>query len=160
MPRAAAYLREITTYKRVLESYSRPLLPYIEWEPTELDNVRVLNDTADYYRYFDATAHAEFLYRCVEETVERDLPEEVAFLEAYDRFVSQLRSIVDMPQQLMNLLHRFLAQNGGRLSKRVRTREFAKLSDAELERIERLFAESHARAETTANEGESELSPT
>jgi hypothetical protein len=148
-PVSAAILREITTYKRVLESFSRPLLPFIEWEPTELGNVRVLNDTADYYRYFDATAHAEFLYRCVEETVERDLPEEVAFLEAYDRFVSQLQSIVDMPQQLMNLLHRFLVQNGGRLSKRARSREFAKLTDAEVERIERLFAESHARAETT-----------
>jgi len=159
-PVSAAILREITTYKRVLESYSRPLLPFIEWEPTDLGNVRVLNDTADYYRYFDATAHAEFLYRCVEETVERDLPEEVAFLEAYDRFVSQLRSVVDMPQQLENLLHRFLAQNGGRLSKRARTTEFAKLTDAEVERIERLFAESHGRAETTASGGDSELSPT
>jgi hypothetical protein len=138
----------------VLESYSRPLLSFIEWEPTERGNVRVLNDTADYYRYFDATAHAEFLYRCVEETVEHDLPEEVAFLEAYDRFVSQLQSIVDMPQQLMDLLHRFLVQNGGRLSKRARTREFAKLTDAEVERIERLFAGSHARAETTASEGD------
>jgi hypothetical protein len=32
--------------------------------------------------YFDATAHAEFLYACVEQTVERDLPEEVRFLRA------------------------------------------------------------------------------
>jgi hypothetical protein len=159
-PVSAAILRDITTYKRVLESYSRPLLPFIEWEPTEHNNVRVLNDTADYYRYFDATMHAEFLYRCVEETVERDLPEEVAFLEAYDRFVSQLQSIVDMPQRLVNLLHRFLAQNGGRLSKRARDKEFAKLTDAEVERIERLFAESRVRAETTASEGDSGLAPT
>jgi len=44
------------------------------------------NDTGDYYRHFDATMHAEFLYRCVEQTIDRDLPEEVAHLQAYDRF--------------------------------------------------------------------------
>jgi len=69
-----------------LESYSAPLLPLIDWQPTPDGNVEVLNDTATYYRFFDATAHAEFLYACVEQTIERDLPAEVRFLEAFDRF--------------------------------------------------------------------------
>jgi hypothetical protein len=78
----------------VLESYSKPLLQFIEWRPSEKGDVEVLNDTGDYYRYFDATPHAEFLYRCVEETVERDLPEEVAYLEAYDRFTAGVQEVV------------------------------------------------------------------
>ena len=86
-PVSAVMLREISDYKRVLESYSRPLLRLIEWHTTQDNNVEVVNDTADYYRYFDATLHAEFLYHCVETTVEHDLPEEVAYLEGYDRFV-------------------------------------------------------------------------
>jgi hypothetical protein len=72
--------------------------------------VRVLNDTADYYRSIDATAHAEFLYRCVEDTVECDLPEEVAFLEGYDRFAKRVQEIVDLPATTIDLLHRFLRQ--------------------------------------------------
>jgi len=39
--------------------------------------VKVLNDTADLYRCFDCTeAAAEFLYACVERTVEQDLTRE------------------------------------------------------------------------------------
>jgi Fic family protein len=95
-PVSAVMLREISDYKRVLESYSRPLLRLIEWHTTQDNNVEVVNDTADYYRYFDATLHAEFLYHCVETTVEHDLPEEVAYLEGYDRFVRGVQEIVDM----------------------------------------------------------------
>jgi len=138
-PISAAILRRLHEYRQVLESYSKPLLPYIEWRATPKGNVEVLNDTADYYRYFDATAHAEFLYRCVAETVERDLPEEVRFLEAYDRFVVGVHGIVDMPARTVQLLHRFLEQNGGRLSKRARAGEFAALTDDDVGRIERLY---------------------
>src|SRR5262249_429432 len=106
----------------------------------------------DYYRYFDATAHAEFLYHCVEVTVERDLPEEVAYLEGYDRFVRQVQQIVDMPANTLDLLHRFLHQNEGRLSKRARAKEFEKVKDDEIEQIERLYRESHAGRLSTSFE--------
>lgn len=138
-PISSAILRHLSDYRQVLESHSKPLLPYIEWRPTPKQNVEVLNDTADYYRYFDATAHAEFLYRCVEETIEQDLPAEVKYLEAYDRFVSGVHDVVDMPARTLELLHRFLHQNNGKLSKRARAGDFAKLSDSEVEQFERLY---------------------
>ncbi len=102
----------------------------------------MLNDTVNYYRYFDATAHAEFLYRCVEQTIEQDLPQEVAYLEAYDRFSKGLQEIVDMPERKVDLLHKFLRQQNGRLSKRARTNECAALTDEEVERIETLYRDS------------------
>ena len=123
----------------VLESYSRPLLPLIEWRTTPTHNVEVLNDTARFYRYFDATRHAEFLYDCVAQTVEHDLPDEVAFLEAYDRFDRGLQSIVDMPTRSVELLRKFLSQGDGYLSARARQKEFAMLSDAECSAIEQLY---------------------
>ena len=52
----------------------------IEWRPTADHNVDVLNDTADLYRYFDCTGAAEFLYACVQRTVEHDLPQEIDYL--------------------------------------------------------------------------------
>ena len=143
-PISSTIYRRMDDYKRVLESYSHPLLEFIDWRPTEDHNVEVLNDTADYYRYFDATAHAEFLYECVQQTVERDLPDEVAYLEAYDRFSQQVLKIVDMPNSTVDLLHRFLAQNTGKLSKRARTKEFAPLTEEEVEIIEAAYAKAFA----------------
>jgi hypothetical protein len=140
-PVSAVMLREIAAYRAVLESYSRPLLPLVRWRATEHGNVEVLNDTARWYRYFDATRHAEFLYHCVAVTVRHDLPHEVAWLEAYDRFVEGVSTIVDMPARTIDLLHRFLRQNDGRLSKRARTGEFSALTDREVSSIEALFAD-------------------
>lgn len=141
-PVSAVILRELSLYKRILESYSQALLHFIEWRPTPEGNVEVMNETSDYYRFFDATAHAEFLYGCVEQTVERDLPEEVAWLEAFDRFAEGIQQVADMPAATVNLLHRFLAQGSGRLSRGARSREFAKLTDEEVARVERLYADS------------------
>jgi hypothetical protein len=138
-PVSAVILDRIDAYRDVLENYSKRLLPLINWSPTENGNVRVLNDTGDYYRFFDATSHAEFLYSCVRRTIEQDLPEETGFLRRYDRFCAGLGAIVDMPNRTMDLLFRFLNQNGGRLSKRAREKEFSELTNTEAEKIEQLY---------------------
>ena len=100
-PVSAAILDRIDDYRKVLEDYSRRLLPLIEWQPTEDGNVRVLNDTADFYRFFDATTHAEFFYSCVQKTVEEDLPQEAEFLARYDRFRARVEAMVDMPERTL-----------------------------------------------------------
>ena len=141
-PVSAAILHRIGEYRAALEDYSTRLLPVVEWEPTEAGNVRVLNDTADYYRFFDATPQTEFLYRCVEQTIERDLPEEAAFLESHDAFRAGLNQLVDMPERLSDLLFRFLHQNGGKLSRRGRRREFAALTEDEVSLIEEIYLEA------------------
>lgn len=141
-PVSASMLRHIEEYRTVLRSYSEQILPLIEWHPTDRGNVEVENDTADFYRFFDATAHAEFLYGCVEETVTRDLPREVAYLEGFEEFSTRIQEdVADMPEKTINLLTGFLDQNDGRLSKRARTREFEDLSPEEVERIEELYEE-------------------
>ena len=140
-PVSAAIQDRIRDYRATLEDYSKRLLPAVDWRPTEQGNVTVRNDTADFYRFFDATPHAEFLYRCVQHTVEHDLPEEARYLERYDAFSSGVSLIVDMPERLSNLLFQFLRQNGGKLSRRGRTREFAPLTDQEVARVEALYRE-------------------
>jgi Fic/DOC family len=135
-PVSAAILDRIDDYRRTLESTSTRLLPFIKWEPTDKRNVRVLNETADYYRFFDATPHAEFLYQCVARTIDTDLPAETRFLEAFDTFRRGVTELVDMPDGTLDLLFRFLRQNKGMLSKRARESEFAALSDDEVTQIE------------------------
>ena len=138
-PVSAAILDRIDDYRDVLESYSARLLPHIQWEPTERFNVRVLNETVDFYRFFDATPHAEFLYECVQRTIETDLPDEAGFLRRYDGFRQDVEALFDMPERMIDLLFRFLHQNGGQLSQRAREREFAELSGEEAERIEAIY---------------------
>ncbi|MDA4848777.1 Fic family protein [Hoeflea poritis] len=140
-PVSAAILERIDDYRRVLEDYSAQVLPLVEWQPTENGNVRVLNDTGDFYRFFDATPQAEFLFECVQKTIEQDLPEEAEFLRRYDAFRSRLGMVVDMPDRLSDLLYRFLSQNGGKLSQRGREREFSALTGEEVKRIEGIYDE-------------------
>ncbi|MBW2187634.1 MAG: cell filamentation protein Fic, partial [Deltaproteobacteria bacterium] len=140
-PVSAVILGKIEAYRKTLEHFSRPRLDFIEWRPTEKNNVEILNETIDLYRYFDATAQAEFFFACVEETVNKTLPDEVEYLQKYDRFNEFIKNYIDMPDKLADLLIRFLSQNNGTLSKRARAGEFEKLTDLEIKAIEQKFAE-------------------
>lgn len=140
-PVSAAILMGIDQYRSVLESYSKRLLPIVRWKPTASGNVEVLNDTGDFYRFFDATPHAEFLYDCVRRTIEEDLPAEADYLRRYDHFRSAISAMVDMPDSTADLLFSMLKQNSGNLSKRARQKEFAALTDEETIQIEQTFAD-------------------
>ncbi|RYM33989.1 cell filamentation protein Fic [Brumimicrobium glaciale] len=138
-PVSAAILNNIVDYRNVLESYSHPVLGFIKWEITKDNNVEVINDTIDYYRYFDATQVAEFLYKCVEETIEIIIPNEVSYLTKYDEFKRILDDEFEMPDKIVALLVRFLEQNEGRLSNRAKENDFDNLTDSEVKQIEELF---------------------
>jgi hypothetical protein len=138
-PISAAILDKIGEYRKVLESYSHPLLDFIEWRATSDNNVEVLNETIDYYRYFDATLPAEFLFDCVDHTISKIIPEEVDYLQKFDAMKAWLDEYFQMPDKLVALLIRFLEQNNGVLSKKARENEFTSLSEAEIIEIEKQF---------------------
>ena len=77
----------------------------------------VNNATGDHFRYIDCTAMAEALYSFLNETIEKELPGELAFLQFYDRAREAMRDVVDLPEITANLFLRLVHQNGGRLSK-------------------------------------------
>ena len=52
-----------------------------------------------------------------------------------------------MPGPTLDLLLKFLSQNGGRLSQRAREKEFRDLTEDEIEAIELLFALSWPKAD-------------
>ena len=138
-PVSAVLLERVQEYRQVLEVFSRPRLEFIDWRPTEKGNVNVQNDTIDLYRYFDATPQAEFLYDCAAQTIEKNLPEEIQFLERYDRMKAAIKEQFDMPDPTADLLIRFLRQNNGILSRRAKAKEFAALSDKECRDLEALY---------------------
>jgi Fic family protein len=140
-PISASILDKINDYRKTLKSYSQQLLDFIEWEETEKNNIRVLNNTIDFYRYFDATKHAEFLFECVEDTVKNIIPNEVMYLIDYDKFKKFLDNKFDMPDKTVALLVRFLEQGNGKLSKRSKEKEFIQLSEKEIIEIENKYSE-------------------
>jgi len=135
-PVSAPILDHIDDYRMTLESYSHPLLVFIEWKATESHNVEVLNDTIDFYRYFDATKQAEFLYDCVDDTLNRVIPQEVNYLLRYDEFKHFIDNEYEMPDKMVAILARFLEQNNGILSKRVLKKEFSELNEEEVSTIQ------------------------
>jgi Fic family protein len=134
-PVSAAILRDRRSYDQVLETFSRPLFEFIRWRWTAEQEIVVESDTADLYRYFDATAFAEYLYDRVADTVRRDLKEELGFVAVFDRALDAVREIVDMPDRLASLFVRLCMQNGGRLAAAKR-QQFPELEDAEIAAME------------------------
>lgn len=135
-PVSSVMYDRIDEYRKTLQAHSRPLMDFIEWRPTPEHNVEVLNDTADLYRYFDATDAAEFLYSCVERTVEYDLPREIEYLRRHDQALRRIMNMVEMPDRVAENLLMFIRQNKGTLPKRRRTGEFEQLTDDEVRNLE------------------------
>ena len=124
-----------------MEHYSHPLLDFIEWKETADHNIDVTNETIDYYRYFDATKQAEFLFDCVNDTIQNIIPKEVTYLGQYDTFKRFLDDEYEMPDKMIAILVRLLEQNDGKLSKRAKEKEFTDLRDVEIQNIENKFKE-------------------
>lgn len=117
-------------------------MEFIDWRALPNHNVEVTSDTADLYRYFDCTEEAEFLFSCVQRTVEIDLPCEIEYLKCRDQALTAIMNLVEMPDRMAQDLVMHIRQNGGSLSKRRRAGEFEKLHDDEVQRIEAIVAEA------------------
>ena len=138
-PVSASILTHIKDYAKTLESYSHPILNFIDWKASENNNVEILNDTLDYYRYFDATVQAEFLFYCVNDTLVNVIPSEVEYLKKFDEFKRFIDNKFEMPDNMISLLVGFLEQGNGKLSKRAKSDEFNKLTIDEISSIEKQF---------------------
>jgi len=138
-PVSSVMQKRIEEYRLTLKNHSGPLMDFIKWRPTPERNVEVLNDTADLYRYFDCTEAAEFLYTCVERTIEHDLPNEIAYLRRHDEAQRRIMEMVEMPDRLAQNLIMFMRQNAGTIPRRRREKEFAALTEDEVQKIEEIY---------------------
>lgn len=141
VPVSEVILSRISGYRQVLESFSLPRLPLIEWEPAADNNVQIFGESGDLYRYFDATQQAEFLYSCIQQAVDVIIPAQIDFLHKYDRMKSFLDDFVPMPDRMVSLLVSFLEQGNGTLSKRAKNAEFKHLTESEIFEIETRYRE-------------------
>lgn len=135
-PVSSVMVDRIEEYQQTLRAHSSALMGYIDWHTLPNRNIEVSNDTADLYRYFDCTENAEFLYECVQRTVEKDLPQEIEYLKSHDEALTKITNLVEMPDRLARDLIMFIRHNKGKLPIRRRSKEFEKLEDDEVNAIE------------------------
>jgi hypothetical protein len=140
-PVSAVMLQRRLEYDECLEAFSVPLMRLVEYEENEVGVVTVKNDTASFYRYFDATPMAEALYRWVQETVRDEFRGELEFVVRFRDARRAIESIVELPDRLANLFIKICLQNDGRLSAAKRKAYFSKLTDAEVKAMEKAVQE-------------------
>ncbi|MDO9020468.1 MAG: Fic family protein, partial [Myxococcales bacterium] len=142
LPVSAAILRDMGGYHALLERASQPIRRHARYE-LRPEGLVVLEDHADLYRHLDLTAHAEALHVWLARTIDREMPEEVAFLERHDRALDGVRAVREMPDRRERLFIQCVVQNKGRLSKGKRLL-FAELPDEELARMESAVRDAFA----------------
>lgn len=134
-PVSAVMLRDRRAYDQVLNFYSSAVMPFIKYTFGQDGRMTVHNETGHLYRFWDATAFAEYLYSCVAQAIRHDLREEIGFLRVFDAAVQRTMDIVDMPDRRASLLVRLILQNKGKLAKG-RRQTFSELTDDEIAAIE------------------------
>jgi Fic family protein len=140
LPVSAVILSSIKSYVSTLEAFSKSLLSVASFNP-DIDNEASGNHAA-YYRYFDATVQAEFLYRAIERTVTHDLDEEIDYLIRFDAAKNHLNQLFDWPKNSLDLFVNLLMQNDGKLSSSKRKSHFEFMKDDEVSSMEEAFSEA------------------
>ncbi|MES2200048.1 MAG: Fic family protein [Chlamydiota bacterium] len=139
-PVSAAIARNIHLYDKTLETFSKPLMELItDYKIDDTGEMKVLQETEDFYCYIDLTPMAEYLYECVDRTMLTDFQEELAFLADYDNIKRLCKDIIDMPDQRMDLFIRCVRQNEGKLSLRKKESHFDMLTDEEILKMEKII---------------------
>ena len=145
VPVSAQILADLGAYDACLEAFSRPLLGCVRYELDEDARMRVLDDTADHYRFIDCTPMAEYLFGCLERAIHSDLADELRFLVGFDAAKKAVEAQVDLPARLVTLFIRLCAQNGWRLSAAKR-HLFDVLRDDEIASLEGAVRDAFDRA--------------
>ncbi len=139
-PVSATMLNNLHEYDACLVSFSHSIMPLIEYRMNEDFSLDVPNETADLYRYFDATRMCEYLYDCVRKTIDSELKEELETLSAFAQARAALNAAVDLPEKQKNLLLKLCWQGKGTLSAAKRAAHFKEYSDEEMAAIVEVIA--------------------
>lgn len=135
VPISAVLLADPGGYDRALESFSRRVLPLVDYKLDADGELKIRNDTDDLYRYPELTAVCEATFEWLERAIERDLVAELDFLRRFDEVRARMREVVEMPDRKEQNFIRICLANGGKLAARKRA-QFMELDDATIAALE------------------------
>lgn len=131
LPVSAVILNNLDRYVTALEQFSTPIRERTNYSP-DLPGVPATGNDAVYFRYFDATAQAEFLCWALLQTIEHDLQQEIDYLIGFDTARRELNTLLDWPAHTLDLFIRVVHDNNGTLAKRKRESHFEWMTSAEI----------------------------
>lgn len=132
-PLSSIMLKNMHDYDETLESFSKPLLSVLKkYDLTEDGIMTVKQENKSYYQYIDFTIMAEYLFACIEDAIYNYVECEIKFLINYDKTKKSIQEVVDMPDNQIDLLIKFITQNNGSLSSNKRNKFFPLLTDKEI----------------------------
>jgi hypothetical protein len=130
-PVSALLYKNAKLYDGMLESFSRRLLPLVEYRLAADGSMTVGNDTVDFYRHIDFTRIVEDFFGAVEQTLKNELLPELDYLVRWEKTRLLMREIVDMPDKKATQFILFTQQNKGIFPK-ARRKMFQELGDEEI----------------------------
>jgi len=150
-PVSATMLSNVHEYDACLESFSKAIKPLINFVSNDDATIEVFNETVNLYRYFDATRMAEYLYACVDATIEGELKSELHTISAFAHARKAIDAVFDLPEKQKNLFLKLCWQGKGQISKIKRKSHFNMFTDDEIDTMQRLVAPCFA-VESAENE--------
>lgn len=141
VPISAVLLADPGGYDRALESFSKRVMPLIDYKLDENGEIAIHNDTDDLYRYPELTAVCEATFEWLERAIEVDLVNELDFLHRFDVVRAEMRKVIRMPDRKEQNFIKICLANGGKLSSSKRG-HFAELDDAKIAALEGIIREA------------------
>jgi len=135
----ATMLEDMQAYDACLETFSVPVKALVEYEFDDNFAMKVLSDSAYLYQYFDATPIVDYLYACINQTIEVGLKVELDLLHKFRQVKQTLDREMDISNIDLNRFINFCHQNNGRLSLKKRKRFFEKYPDEQVLRMEEVY---------------------
>lgn len=142
VPISGVLLADHQGYEQALESFSRRILPLVDYKLNHDGELTIHNDTDDLYRYPDLTAICEATFGWLKRAIEHDLVAELDFLRRFDEVRARMRTVVEMPDRKEQLFIRLCLGNSGKVSAGKRRRHFSELDDPTIDRLEEIVRDA------------------
>jgi hypothetical protein len=135
VPVSAVIMQNIPAYHEVLAGFSQPITRLWAYRRAEVEPDIIQSAPARSYRFFSAGREVAFLHQMLQQAIEVEMPQEIAWLEGYDKATTTLEQRFDLPKKDIAALVRMAWGNSGFLSKH-RRKQYAHLPDAVLDEVE------------------------
>lgn len=137
VPISAVLLADPDGYDWALESFSRRVLPLVDYRLDPDGALTIANDTDDFYRYPELTTVCEATFEWLKRAIDTELVAELDFLRKFDEIRAGMRRIVEMPDRKEQNFIKICMANRGKLSTGKRG-QFAELDDATIAALEEI----------------------
>ena len=138
-PVSATILEDMPAYDACLETFSVPVKNLVEYDFDDDFSMTVTSESAYLYRYPDATPLVDYLYACINQTIEVVLKKEWDLLHKFRQAKQSVDREMNISNTALDRFVNFCHQNKGHLSRKKRERFFKDYSDAQIARMEEIY---------------------